>query len=344
VNGPNGDCSVRILKSGTNAECASVIDLHFDVSDCGFVKLGEMDYDLVDVRTVPDSIMVKKIADSHQAVIAKLENEIVVDAGSLLPPGKTLSSERSRYMQTAVGSVFCQFIKNELEVDVALINGATIKGATLYDNNKMSYAKLKEELPFPTKFVTVEMTRMELQEAIHYSRTHLEDGTRLESEDENDVPRRGYLQVDLDMELVPHSGGYDDVLRVALPRNLMAGFCQIKPLMALGDRLRASNKFPSSDDYLQAVDIIVRHSCKNRWFDIVHTSLTFADLDLNNDGVLDRHEVKKMMAKVLGHEPADFVVDDMIASIDTDENGVIDVGEFSYLLATMERELQWKKF
>jgi hypothetical protein len=261
-----------------------------------------------------------------------------------LPPGKTLSSERSRYSQTTVGSVFCQFIKNELEVDVALINGATIKGGTLYDDNKMSYSKLKEELPFPTKFVTVEMTRMELQEAIHYSRTHLEDGTRLESEDEDDVPRRGYLQVDLDMDLAPHSGGYDDVLRVALPRNLMAGFCQIKPLMALGDRLKVGNKFPISDDYLQAVDIIVRHSSKNRWFDIVHTSLSFADLDLNNDGVLDRHEVKKMMAKVLGYEPADFVVDDMIASIDTDENGVIDVGEFSYLLATMEREQQWKKF
>jgi hypothetical protein len=30
--------------------------------------------------------------------------------------------------------------------------------------------------------------------------------------------------------------------------------------------------------------------------------------------------------------------DDMIAAIDADENGVVDPGEFSYFLATMERE------
>lgn len=36
--------------------------------------------------------------------------------------------------------------------------------------------------------------------------------------------------------------------------------------------------------------------------------------------------------------PADFVVDNMIAAIDADDNGVIDAGEFSHLLANMERE------
>ena len=51
-----------------------------------------------------------------------------------------------------------------------------------------------------------------------------------------------------------------------------------------------------------------------------------------------------MMTKLLGHEPADFVVDDMISSIDADDNGVIDMGEFSYLIATMERESNWRNF
>jgi Ca2+-binding EF-hand superfamily protein len=62
---------------------------------------------------------------------------------------------------------------------------------------------------------------------------------------------------------------------------------------------------------------------------------------LNHDGVLDRHEIKTMMKDLLGRAPPDFVVDDMIASIDDDENGVIDIGEFSYLLATAERDQRW---
>jgi hypothetical protein len=34
----------------------------------------------------------------------------------------------------------------------------------------------------------------------------------------------------------------------------------------------------------------------------------------------------------------------MMASVDQDENGVIDVGELSFLIASMEREEQWRKF
>ena len=71
---------------------------------------------------------------------------------------------------------------------------------------------------------------------------------------------------------------------------------------------------------------------------------SFDDYDLNKDGVLDRYEIKQMMEQFLGHEPADFVVDDMLQSIDTDENGFIDAGEFSYLLAKMEREYSGSRF
>ena len=65
---------------------------------------------------------------------------------------------------------------------------------------------------------------------------------------------------------------------------------------------------------------------------------SFHEFDLNGDGVLDRFEIAQMMQKYLGYAPADFVIDDMLAAIDDDENGVIDQGEFSFLLAEMERE------
>jgi Ca2+-binding EF-hand superfamily protein len=72
----------------------------------------------------------------------------------------------------------------------------------------------------------------------------------------------------------------------------------------------------------------------------IDEDLRFDDLDLNKDGYLDRSEIKQMMTRVLGYEPAEFVIEDMIRSIDKDDNGRVDPGEFSYLLATMEREKQ----
>lgn len=38
------------------------------------------------------------------------------------------------------------------------------------------------------------------------------------------------------------------------------------------------------------------------------------------------------------------MTDDMIAAVDADENGVVDAGEFSFLLATMERQHALVKF
>ena len=332
--------SVRILKGGTGAQSASLIDLHFDTSTQP-AQLTSIEYTLVDLLKYEDSVVVKNIADSHMKVVAELENEIIADCNSLLPPGKMLSSERTRLQQTTIGAFFCQAIKEELEADVALINGSSIMGGTVYTNNKVSYAELRKELPYPTKMVVVQMTRAELEQAIQYYRSRTDDGEPV-GEEGKGVPRRGYLQVDWDYDLsIPFTGSQSDMLQVALPRNLLSGFCKIQPLMSVGDKLKEKKLFPGEDDFVPAVDLVVRYCSKHRWSDILLIAPKFDDLDLNNDGVLDRHEVKMMMTKLLGREPPDFVIDDMISSIDEDGNGVIDIGEFSYLLATAERDQRW---
>jgi hypothetical protein len=334
---------VRITKSGMDANSVSLIDLTFEVSSDGErPKLAEIEYKLMEIKNLDPSFVVQKVVDKHMSVIKAMEDEYIIDGDTtnLLPPGVPLSSERTQFQQTTVGSIFCQMIKDEMEVDVAVVNGATFKGQKRYENNKISYAELKKELPFPTKLVVVPMKRWELEEAIHYSRTAYGNGTDLDAEE---IPRKGFLQVDWAFDQMGETnGGHDDVLQVALPRNLLNGFCKIAPLMDIGARLNKEGTFPGTDDYVPAIDLIVRHLCKNRWYQIINRFTSFEELDLNNDGVLDRDEIKQMMKRVIGHEPADFVIDDMIASIDTDGNGVIDMGEFSYLLATMEREKnQW---
>ena len=66
----------------------------------------------------------------------------------------------------------------------------------------------------------------------------------------------------------------------------------------------------------------------------------FDEYDLNKDGVLDKHEIKTMMTKAFGYEPVDLVVNEMIASIDTDENGVINQEEFCVLLSQIKQHRQ----
>lgn len=341
----DGNAHVRILKSGTEAQNATLVDLTFDTQADN--KLVDLEADIVSMEPFESSVVVQAIVNQHMKVVNALDEEVLVHAETLLPPGTPLSSERSRYQQTTAGGLLCKAVKDELGVDVAIINGATLKGGTVYENDQITYASLKKELPFPTKMVVVEMKRWELLEAIHYSRTHTETGEEVRTEeDKKTVPRRGYMQVDMDFDEEGLSLGgplLEDTLKVALPRNLMGGFCRILPLMDLGKRLKEEGMYPGPDDFVPAIQLVIRHFSKNLWLDIVGESFTFDEIDLNGDQVLDREEIKIMMTKYLGHEPPDFVVDDMINAIDEDENGVIDHGEFSYLLATMEREDIFRK-
>lgn len=333
---------IRILKSGTDAMAASVIDLSFDVKENELPVITNVDYILAPLVDVEPSEVVQQIVDKHMSVIKALEDEAIIDGDTshMLPPGSLLSSQRVRFEQTTVGNIFLQMIKEEMDADAAILNGATIKGDTEYQDGQMSYAELKKELPFPTKMIVVLMRRWELQDAIDYSRNAHETGS--EPSKGGEIPRRGYLQVDWDYDQVGYLGSPDDELKVALPRNLLHGFCRIKPLMDIGERLEKENIFPAPDDFVPAIDLVMRHALKDRWSRVISDIDDFDLFDLNEDGVLDRHEIKMMLEKFLGHEPADFVVDDMIAALDDDENGVIDKGELSFLLAKMEREQSWR--
>ena len=79
-----------------------------------------------------------------------------------------LSSNHSgtRFQQSAVGTLFTSAIREDLNVDAAILNGATIKGNRLYEGRVLTYADLKKELPFPTKMVSVPMPGHVLEAAI----------------------------------------------------------------------------------------------------------------------------------------------------------------------------------
>jgi hypothetical protein len=215
-----------------------------------------------------------------------------------------------------------------------VINGAPIKASKTYVDGTMSYNDLRNELPFPLKMVVVEMTRKRLRAAIEYSRTNVEEGKPSSVGKDGRVERRGYLQTDFDYWKGVTCDDYDEneILTVAMPRNLLNGFCKIKPLMDLRGELESKHSLPHEDNYVKAIDLIARYCLDNRWA-VIAQRLTFADLDINKDGRLSRDELRDAIRLVLGEEATDPLLNSMIDAIDDDKNGFIDEKEFISLLA-----------
>ena len=336
--------SVQIVKSGMDAERAAIVDLRFNPTTRTLESV-DVSFEELDERHQPCPI-VSSIVNRHLLVLEELQDFIVFDKNTMLSGYFTdpdtgedlkLSSEFTRYEQTTVGALFCTAIRSELGVDVCIINGAPIKGSKTYTDGTMSYDDLRNELPFPLKMIVVEMTRKQLKEAVEYSRTNVEKGKSAVALEDGRIERRGYLQVDFDYwkQQTDEEGDYneDDILTVALPRNLLKGFCKIQPLMELHKELEAKRALPIDDDYIKAIDLIVRYCCKDRW-SLIAEQFSFTDLDLNNDGVLCREEIRHGIRAILGgEEPSEDLVDSMLEAVDDNADGSIDELEFNKILS-----------
>ena len=345
---------VQIVKTGQDADRAAIIDFIFDPiphTNTKSHRLDKISIKFEEVGSYEESPKVRDVVDKRMKVIADMEATNIIDK-NLLPQitsnNTILSSKRTRFQQTTVGAFFCQAIKHELEVDVCIMNGAPIKGDADYPSGCMSYSQLKNELPFPVKMVVVKMTRALLKNVISYSRLSVDSVKPKEGGGDfqyEEIERRGYLQTDYDYWLSNGKGDKNDILSVAVPRNILNGFCSITPLVTFGEELKKKNKFPSSDDFMKAIDIVVRFCCKERWISLFAASnkeFTFEDLDTNCDGVLDRNEIQAILTTIMGKSPSDILLDDMMDALDQNEDGTIDEMELRKILEAAEQRNRQK--
>lgn len=110
------DQVMRILKSGMDCNAVNLIDLSFDAENEKVPKLIGASSDLIEMAQFEPSVVVQNVVDKHMSVLGALENEVIIDGSmlSFLPPGVSISSERTRFQQATLGSIFCTMIKEEL--------------------------------------------------------------------------------------------------------------------------------------------------------------------------------------------------------------------------------------
>lgn len=300
----------KIFKSGSDATHAILIDMLLDdeqvLCDSEVVVLDDLEADE----------HVQALVDGHMDIVNHMHEELILDIGT------PISSEGVRRQQTTVGALLCSAIRSELQVDAALLNGGPIKANRCYPSGAMSYAQLREELPFPTKMVSLGIPGSVLSEAVCYSRlTSSEPRGFLQVDDridtrEDGIERIGGARLDGSHEYM-----------VALPRNLLNGFCSNKPLIEFAKA--NAHRLPAEYSFVPAIDIVLRHFSRDMWRRLG----SFDQLDENSDGQISSEEVEAAFRSRFGRPPSTQLLGAMFEALYADGDGRIQAEEFEVLNA-----------
>lgn len=237
-------------------------------------------------------------------------------------------------------------IRRDLDVDAVLINGATIKGNRRYASATLTYADLKQELPFPTKMVVVDLPGCVLECAIRYSRqcgaspsvgpipTPIPGAGGVGGDDGVqggvEYERRGFLQTDQNCHFDDNTGRLmrvagepfeaDRSYTVALPRNLLAGFCEIEPLVEW-----AKSQPPLDPEaFTPALISVLSFFSKKIWAGLG----TFDEIDADGSEYITATEIAAAIERSTGQKPTPMLVSRMIAALDTDGDSRVTRQEF----------------
>lgn len=210
-----------LAKAPTNAAAAIVADLVIDADARVHVSVR-----LVPTAGYAEDAEMKARVERHMGAVHALEKRNLCP----LAPGEVLSSIGSRTRETSFGRFVCSRLRDTLGAEVGLINGGGLRG-DVERRERLTYADLRDELPFDNEIVVARVPGAVLRDAIRHARTALAGtGGYLQVDDQTEVDAQGELRALAGASLDP-----DRVYRVATVRELFFGLDRNPVLLSFAE-------------------------------------------------------------------------------------------------------------
>ena len=308
----------RIIKAGSDAEKAAVIDLHWDdeTSDAAPTISVQI---LPTSDFAPDPMVAKKV-QAHLKILQELERSQLFALRNWKPPcGNDFSTANNRLGPSTGSAALATMLRMGMRAHCAIMNAGSIRGGKAYDPDTFFFwSDLKAEIPFPTGMVACYMPGHVLEATIRHSR----QGARQNPP----VSYGGYLHVCNNIQYNDETQCIETIGKspfrpesdylTALPMEFFRGIDNHEPLLKWA---KETGVDLTLDSEIPAKMVLVEIFSAMVW---LHLG-SFEDIDRDGDGVLSRAEVKARAAVIYGTEGADLVVDNIMAVADINGDGTI---------------------
>ncbi|KYG08607.1 hypothetical protein BE21_22730 [Sorangium cellulosum] len=304
-----------VVKSGTDAESAAVIDLAWPAEPppAGGPDLPAVTVRLEYVRAYPEDPAMRARVDRHMQVVRDL------DAATLLrlPPGSAVSSIGTRTRQTSLGTLLCSRMRDALQADGCLFNGGGIRGGREY-RERFTYGDLKAEVPFSNEVVVVRLPGRVAREAVAASRSRApaQHAGFLQIDDRMAIDDRGVLTAIGGLPLVD-----DRAYRIALPRALLGGMDDIAPLVRFAEA--HPEEVPPADTGRDPKLVLVESFAVELWRQLG----PFDAIDADRDGRVSADELRAAVSRATAETPSEVVVGELLKVLDRDGDRLVTRGE-----------------
>ena len=325
-----------ICKTGADAKKIGIIEL-FWADDSKDTK-PKVTVTLKDYSEYSKNSQVQQSIDNHKSLLTQLESAQLCK----IPSNIKLSSKLMRFEPTTIGTFICSAIKNALGVDVCLLAAGCIRANRDYFNEeKLTYANLKQEIPFDTIIVNVELPGHVICDMIEFTRAFalqqppIEKGGYLQSDDEV-IWNKSKNKV---IEIAGKPVIRDKLYVVSINQMLLEGLDNVEPLINYIAKNPKAHRTAESGTGLK--EIIVSHFSKLLLLELLRGSGSFSEvLDRDGDGKLNKEEVFEIMKKS-GNHTSTMLVNNLFNICDSNNDGFIDKEEINQLalsaMVTLDR-------
>jgi len=318
-----------IVKTGADAKKIGIVEL-FWTDDKKDTK-PQVKVTMKDCTDYSKNSIVSSAVDSAKALLLQLDKATLCK----IPTNVKLSSQLMRFQPTTMGTFICSSLKTALGVDVCMIAAGVIRANKDYSGvENLTYAHLKQEIPFETVVVTLELPGGVICDMIEYTRAFalqnppIEKGGYLQADDEVFWDNKKNQVLQLNGQPVKRNQMY----LVAINQMLLEGLDNVEPLVNYIKNNPKSKK--SAESGMGLKEVIVSWYSKILLLDLIKSSGDFNDiLDVDGDGKLNKEEIVEIMKKS-GHNNCNMLVDNLFNIADINNDGFISKSEIANLAIT----------